>query len=268
MPLFAMHRREPEVSVAAHLRRRMEELARDVLSRTRVCLDIRYWIFLRDAFLGAPARPVHAELLEALTSGVNAGRLLCPLSESTYLELTRQEDPELVLASARLMDRLSRGVVIQHTIDRVGTEVRQFLLDTVVAGKVSGSPIDKVWLKIGHVIGTPLVTSRGWDAAEELIAQKSLIDVLWSVSLEEMLTNTPSPPDFRSREIKTAREMTKASYHHDVDLRSFKKLYTAELAGFWDVNEPAIRDALLVLFRTTNAEAPLPSDDGLADQVQ
>lgn len=140
MPLLALHRREPEVSVSALLRRRMRELAQEVLSRTRIYLDIRYWIFLRDALLGVPARPVHSELLDVLTTGVEAGRLLCPLSETTFFELTRQGDRELLLASVRLMDLLSRGVVVQHTIDRVRTEVRHFLLRTVATQAVPPAP--------------------------------------------------------------------------------------------------------------------------------
>ncbi len=267
MPLLALHRREPDVSVAALLRRRMNELAQELLSKTRVYLDIRYWIFLRDAFCGAPANPVHSELLSELTSGVEAGSLLCPLTETIFFELTRQKDAGLLLASARLMDRLSKGVVIQHTIDRVRTEVRHFLFRTVSDAAVPPAPIDHVWLKSGHVIGTPVVTSHGWEETEELVAQKAFFDVLWNVTLEEMLTDTAAPPDFRPREIRTAQEMTRDSMHHDVNLRSFEKLYNAELAGFWDVYEPTVRDALLVLYESANPKAPLPSDGSIEEQV-
>lgn len=267
MPYFALHRNEPEVSIAGLLRRRMKNLAREVLPRTRIYLDTRYWIFLRDALLGRPVDPSHRELLTALTSGVEAGDLLCPLSETTYFELTRQREPELLLASARLMDRLSHGVVIQHTIDRIRTEVRDFLLHTVVDGAAPPAPIEHVWLKIGHVLGTPVITADGWNPAEQLVAQKAFLDVLWNLTLEEMLTDTPPPPDFRARETETAKEMTRDSRAHDVELRSFNKLYSAELAGFWEVHESAIREALRTLFTSTYPEAPPLSEEQMAEQV-
>jgi hypothetical protein len=267
MPFFALHRSEPDISVAALLRRRMSDLAGEVLPRTRIYLDTRYWIFLRDALLGRPADSSHRELLAVLTAGVEAGELLCPLSETTYFELTRQRNPVSLLASSRLMDQLSHGVVIQHTKDRVRTEVRDFLLRTVVDGAVPPVPIRHVWLKIGHVIGTPVITADGWEPEEQLVAQKAFLDVLWNLTLEEMLTDTPPPPDFRAREVQTAREMTRDSKTHDVELRSFKKLYSAELAGFWDVHESAIRDACTMLFGSTFPEAPPPSEAEIAEQV-
>lgn len=267
MPFFALHRSEPEVSVAALLRRRMSELAAEVLLRRRIYLDTRYWVFLRDALLGRPAEPSHRELLDVLTAGVEAGDLLCPLSESAYFELTRQRDPLLLLASARLMDQLSHGVVIQHTIDRVRTEVGDFLFRTVVDGAVPPAPIQHVWLKVGHVVGTPVITADGWEPEEQLVAQKAFLDVLWNVTLVEMLTDTQPPPDFRAREIRTARAMTRDSETHDVQLRSFKKLHSAELGGFWDVHEAAIRDAWTTLFGRTFPEAPPPTDTQIAEQV-
>lgn len=100
------------------------------------------------------------------------------------------------------------------------------------------------------------------------MSQKCFFDVLWNVTLEEMLTDTPVPPDFRPRESATAQEMTRESRRHDVNLRSFKKLYSSELAGFWDVYEPTVRDALLSLFQAASPKAPPPSDASLADQVR
>lgn len=55
----ALHRHfeEPNVSVDAHSRRRRLRLGEDVLSKVRIYLDQRYWIYCRDAMLGNPAEP-------------------------------------------------------------------------------------------------------------------------------------------------------------------------------------------------------------------
>ena len=75
------HRKHPDVSLDQHFSNRVAELAREVLTRRRVYLDTRYWIFLRDAELGRTRKPVHVELLEVLRSEVRSGRFLC-LSET------------------------------------------------------------------------------------------------------------------------------------------------------------------------------------------
>lgn len=139
LPLIEQHRSEPEVSLAGLLGRRKVALAASVLKRRRVYLDTRYWIFLRDAVAGRAQRREHTELLEILRSGVAAGRFICPLNDSTFFELTRQRDTGLLLAAARLMDELSLGVTIQNGLERVRTEVRDFLVQITTNARLPRS---------------------------------------------------------------------------------------------------------------------------------
>src|SRR5437867_1568264 len=92
--LLPEHRQHPAVSLSQHRLNRIAELARDVSARTRIYLDTRYWLFLRDVELGRPQKPIHVELLEVLRTGVRSGRLLCPIGDSTFFELLKQSDAD------------------------------------------------------------------------------------------------------------------------------------------------------------------------------
>lgn len=267
LPDLEAHRADPNLSVEGLLAHHMAELSRSVVRRKRIYLDTRYWIFLRDGYLGQPSHPLHLELLRSLTEGVAEGRLLCPINESILFELMRQRDARLRTASARLMDSLSLGVVIQNTPDRVRTEVKDFLFLTATQGHVPGAPIPSVWLKVGHVIGTPRISSKELQPKEELVAQKTFLDVLWQITLEEMLTDSPAPPDLRPEQNELAQKMTDRSARYESEMSSYPKVYEAELAGFWDVYEPCVRDSLVSLFRIVSPSHPEPPTDLLAEQL-
>lgn len=117
-------------------------------------------------------------------------------------------------------------------------------------------PEAHVWLKIGHVLGTPVVTSTGWSDSEELAAQKALLDVLWNVTLEELLTDTEPPAGERSEDETWAARLTDESAVHQDEMRSFEAVYEAELAGFWDANEDAVADGVDAMFRSAGIDFP------------
>src|SRR2546422_10781019 len=84
--LLPEHRQRPEVSLSQHRLNRVAALTGIVLTRKRIYLDTRYWLFLRDAELGRPQKPLHVELLDVLRTRVQSGQLLCPIGDSTFFE--------------------------------------------------------------------------------------------------------------------------------------------------------------------------------------
>ncbi|MBN1630370.1 MAG: hypothetical protein JW990_11445 [Thermoleophilia bacterium] len=266
LPAFEAHRAEPGLSLAGLLRRRKAELASEVLSRRRIYLDTKFWIFLRDAHLGRPQSPVHRDLLGALRQEVGAGRCICPLNESSIFELHRQRDPDLRSATVVVMDELSQGVVIQNTFDRIRTEVWDFLVSTILNQAVPPAPMAEVWLKVGHFVGSPEATTGILAPAEELILQKVFLDVTWSMSLSEMLEGIVDFPDWRHSDAELAAELTATSSEHESEMRSFVSVYEAELAGFWDANEHIVRGVLAGLADALfHGKAPTAAelDDGI-----
>lgn len=242
------HRTHPGVSFQEHFANRTTELAAFVLARRRIYLDTRYWIFLRDAAMGRPQKPLHSELLGILTRGVESGVFLCPLSDSTFFELLRQTDSTTRLATARLIDELSLGVTIQNARDRLRTELLQFLVNTSAHQRIPGPPLDRVWLKVGHVLGTAVPYFPDVDAAEQLAIEKSFFDVMWAATLEELLTDTPLPEDSIDSDFRDiAAQLTDASIEHSSEMKSFKSVFLAEIRGFFDVHSEDVQAAFTQL---------------------
>jgi hypothetical protein len=253
------HRAHPNVSLQEHFSCRVAELARFVLARRRVYLDTRYWIFLREAAVGRPRQLIHSELLGILRRGVKAGIFICPLSDSTFFELLRQSDGETRLATVRVIDELSLGVTIQNAYDRLRTELLQFLLSVKKAQGIPGSPLEHVWLKVGHVLGTAYPIYPGVEATEQLAISKAFFDVIWSVTLEEMLTDTPLPEDSKDSDFRNiAARITDESISHASDMKSFKAVYLNEIRGFFDAHREHIQAVFAQMYEISHPNSPPP----------
>ena len=261
--LLPEHRRHPDVSLSQHRLNRIAELAGVVLQRKRIYLDMRYWLFLRDAELGRPQKPLHVELLDVLRTGVQSGQLLCPIGDSTFFELLKQADAETRLATARLIDTLSLGVVIQNAADRLRMELVLFLASVIGKQVVPGPPVDRVWMKVGHVLGTAEPVFDGVSKQEQLAITKAFFDVMWSVTLEEMLLDTPQPHDVADEDFRASAErITAASRAEDPKVKSFKALYLAEIRGFFDAHDEELCAAFAEIYSATrpNERPAKPAD--------
>src|ERR1700752_4160642 len=170
--LLPERRRHPDVSLSQHRLNCIADVAGVVLQRKRIYLDTRYWLFLRDAELDRPKKPVHVEMLDVLRTGVQSGQLLCPIGDSTFFELLKQADAETRLATARLIDTLSLGVVIQNAADRLRMGLVLFLASVIGKQAVPGPPVDRVWMKVGHVLGTAEPVFDGVSKQEQLAISK------------------------------------------------------------------------------------------------
>ncbi len=259
---LAEHRAHPDVSLESHFTRRVTDLSRLVLPRRRVYLDTRFWIFLRDAALDRPRKPIHCDLLDVLLMRVASGAVLCPIGDSTFFELLRQADSQTRLATARLIDALSLGVTIQNAKDRLQTELLRFLIGTAIDQKVPEAPIDRVWLKVGHVLGTPEPVFDGVSPDEQLAISKAFFDVMWSVTLEELLTDTPfedpTDPEFTA----SAARITTASRAQASEMTSFEELNLAEIGGFFDIHREELCLAFAQMHALTEPNAkPATAED-------
>jgi hypothetical protein len=264
--LIPEHRRHPDVSLETHVANRMEQVWFHVKERHRVYLDTCFWIWLRDAAMGRPRQAVHAELLDLLRERVRAGEVVCPLSDGSLLEVLRQSDPVTQLATARVMDELSGGVAIQNAEDRLGTEVLHFLDTAVVPGATLTPPTAKVWVNAGHTLGILHPVPTQVEGDERVALAKAFFDLISRMTIEELLTETPMPPDEIHRAFTdVATELTVASRNHSSDARNWKSLYLAEVQGFFDAHADNIQDVLLRSFFAKQPHGPKPSVEELLE---
>jgi hypothetical protein len=124
---FDYHRRNPEVTVSQHYLRKVVSTGQEVCNVKKAYLDTKYWIFLRDVYLGNARNPIHTKIYELLFDLVGKGKLICPIGEDTFLELLKIKDKARRLAGANIIDNLSKGIAIQPYNARCCTELNYVL---------------------------------------------------------------------------------------------------------------------------------------------
>lgn len=240
--LLEQHRARPEITFDQHLASLEEDVALEALGKARVYLDLRYWIFLRDADLGKPQKPVHVKLLEEMLRGVSEGRLVCPITEAVFFEVDRQGNTERRMQTVRMIDRLCRGIVIKNSRERAVCEIHDFFDAAFVRKELPTVPCRRVWVRPYSFLGTPQV--RGWGPAEDLAINKAFLSYAWTLSLEYLLTDTPVPDDDSDNELRAnAVRITESSAKHASEMRSYKQVFVDEVAGLIDAHRAEIGHA-------------------------
>jgi hypothetical protein len=236
------HRARPEITSAQHLASLEEEAACEALGTARVYLDLRYWIFLRDADLGKPQKPVHAKLLEEILRGVAEGRFVCPITEAVFFEVDRQGNTERRMQTVRMIDRLCRGIVIKNSCYRAVCEIHDFFEAASVRQELPTVPCRRVWVRPYSFLGTPQIS--GWGAAEDLAINKAFLSYAWTRSLEDLLTDTPVPDGSSDDALRAnAVRITESSAKHVSEMRSFEQVFADEVAGLIDAHRAEIGHA-------------------------
>ena len=206
------------------------------MQRERVYLDKCYWINLRDVVLGRQTDNHYASLLGALRSSVKAKRRLCPISETVFVELLKQEDPHTRAQTAKLIDELSEGVTLAPHPERVATEVAHFfyantghsvhLLETLM------------WSRLSYVLGVQHPVSEGFTDSEQRVFQKAFFDHLWEYPLAAIVEyiGDALPPKFDFESL--AKQLNEGNSAHAGSISSFEQAYRAEIHGSLRVATP------------------------------
>jgi hypothetical protein len=231
------HLASPDVSLGEHVRFRQHELGESLQSRRAVYLDQKFWIILRDVAANKRSAPDEIALLVLLKEEVALGTVFCPISESTFAELLKQEDLATRLATAQLIDELSLGVSLVAYDERIELELEHVVLSK--AEKRDLVPIHRlVWSKLSYVLGHVHPANTGFDVEVETALQKAFFDHMWTLSLSEMMQ---ALGDFMPPEMafgRLADRLNAGNVKHAHELRSFSKTYDIELKGVLNLIAP------------------------------
>jgi hypothetical protein len=224
---FAQHKATPQISPQDYFKSLRDTLGTDVIKKRRIYLDTRYWVLLRDAMLGSPQRDEHTTILDLIRDSVHNGDVVCPLSDTAYVEAMQQTDSRTRLATAALMDELSCGTAICTEKTRVQMEFVDFFKSP---GLERLDIEDKVWVSAGFVLGENVPYSQSLDPKTNASLQKSFIDFIWHHSVSQFaveghdsslaLAMSASAENINGKMIKHAQE-----------IRSFQQAFTAEVSG-------------------------------------
>lgn len=253
------HRKFPDVSLESYVRARQLVLHEFVEPRTTIYLDIKFWISLRDVVLGRPTLPGAVDLLRKLRDGVAAGELLCPICESTFSELMKQADGVTRLATAKLIDELSLGIALTDYFTRANTELACLLhADLPPESRYVSDQL--VWTKTAYVLGQVHPSDTAFDAPTELALQKAFVDVMWDVTLSDMveildLANKPGGSFGR-----LANSLNDQNEQHAYELKSFRQTYEIESQGAADCLLPIAERIMHKRFEDTSGTQPQPTE--------
>lgn len=228
----AHHRKHPEISVDSHVRTRTIALGASILKIGKVYLDKRFWVLLRDAHMGRSKVGATSLLLSEIRSAVKQGAILCPISESVFIELLKQQDLSTRRATAELIDEFSQGVTLVPYEQRVAQELVSVFTKFSNGPTECFEPRELVWSKLGYVLGVVHPSSTPFEPPEELVLQKALFDHMWQISLVEVLALLEEGVNVWSdSSADTADRLNELNLEHQSEVRKFKQVYIDEFRG-------------------------------------
>lgn len=233
------HRARPEVTTDQYVDACRIQLGREVCAKRKVYLDTKFWILLREVLLQRNAQPEVIDLYSALSDGLRAGTLICPISATTFLEIYKQQDAKTRQATVALVDELSLGVSLADHFERARTEL-SYLLHTL-GGHPDLHELDNlVWTKVSFVLGVTHPTNTPYSEVDERAIQKAFFDHMWSLpmaTMEEHLGGKHFPSmDYEG----LAEKLNAENATHADECMSFEQLYRNEFMGGIEISAPVV----------------------------
>lgn len=252
------HFAETHISAEEHRRARCLALGSEVLEKTRIYLDQKYWIFCRDAVMGRPQQPIHVDIWNELRALVASNAVVCPVTHPIFVETMKQGDRAKRKCSAKVIDELSQGVAILPLQVLFRTELYHLFM-SLEKGATAVYPLNRlVWTYAGWVLGEMVPHSSAFDKATNNAIQKCMFDVIADMpfsTLVEALSDSDSPA-IHDDETFYAK-MNAETKEHQHEVTSFDVVFASEVAGILDSIRPEVNDLFRQHYsRTTGQRAP------------
>jgi hypothetical protein len=232
------HLTTPEITLAQHRRRKIAELLKLLDGRKIIYLDTKFWVYLRQPSLSR-AQDAIREIKRLLYAGVEAGKLICPMSFPIYLELQTQP-MALRLETAKIMDDLSLGVSLDGPEHVYGTELTRFFIENSSHLRHLAWTVVTAWTKIGTLFGESYPPRGILPEPTENAMDKALFDKLWNATVTDMSQLHEEPMKLTS----LAEQINQERKQYPRNGKSFQALYADELHGLLDFNKHLVEASL------------------------
>ncbi len=259
------HRNHPEVRFESYVKQQKLALAREVLQKTRIYLDQKYWIYCRQAAEGRPVKRIHGDLFQALRHLGEAGKVVCPGAHPVLEETFKQSDPATRMATAAVIDELSQNLVIEPFPVLTQLEVMHFIRSAAQASGSVHAAGELAWTWPSLVMGLRKPHSEAFDEPTNTAIQKAFFDkasILSFAALVEGLGGQ-QPPALPYDTEEFQRTRTEETRRHRHEFRTFKEVFLIEVAGYLDALKDELQETMIHLFVTDTGRSPSPGE--LAD---
>jgi hypothetical protein len=178
------HAAVPQIPPDIYLSAKEFALGLEISQKTRIFLDTRYWLLIRDHVRGNRVDTQIGELLTLLRTLVHDDRAICPVAAPVLGELLKQTDSASLALTFELVDDLSASVAIQPELRRLEIELRSFLATKLLDGFPAPPLQDLVWTRPFWItVGVDL--DLGYPPDQQEAAEKAFIDLLWECPFSE-----------------------------------------------------------------------------------
>ena len=259
---ISQHLKMPNISLRSYLKHKQLELARTIQPAKKVYLDTKFWLLLRDARLGRNVGSDTVALLDLLEAGAANGKIICPISADTYVEIFQQTDRVTLRACAQLIDDLSKGVAIILLMERINLEVAHFIRRTINGPGAVHAVEELIWTKIPYALGFNTRVSEYLPPDSNLAMQKAWLDQLWAITAADMLDMTDdSGGPLTTPFPDISHDLNRGKTEHRDENKSFKQTFLSELWGALDLYKPDFADILAYMCQEHTGQEP-PTDEG------
>lgn len=255
-------------------KRKCVELSHQICKSKKIYLDTKYWILLRDARTNKNVNDNTVKLLRLIESLVGSGHAICPISTDVFWEIQKQMDDNTLISTAKIIDDLSKGIIISCLPERQDWELIHYFRTTSKHPAYLHEKYDElVWTKIPYVLKFCLPVINDIHQDENRKFQNVSMDYMWDIKLTDMLKKTGQniiiPPPYY---IDHSDTLNQIKYEHISDQKSFKKLFLIELAQIFNshkrhskglvasfYNSPSIINIICHVFELNKITTELPS---------
>lgn len=233
---IARHQADNTTSFNKYFIERRIAWGKEVSAKQRVYLDTNYWVALCEFSLGRSTDNDDRKLSRLLGELVTGGRIICPITYHHFQELMRQSDPITRMETARVMDRLSGQAVLQPF-----PVILSFELDSAVALIMQNSPHVfpaqfRIWTHPAYILGDHSPKSQELPEQFMLLMKKSMDDVMWSLSLSQLLQSLPTlKTDFQQEEQALIDRINTGKDSNPISNASFTDYFKAEVIGVFSL---------------------------------
>lgn len=232
------HLANPGISIEAHIGQCCQELSADLAGRRPIYLDLRFWVIAREVRTGIRDDPRERKLVYHLERLARQGRIFCPISATTFVELMKIGDDARRKATLDVIDELSLGVSLLPEPERIEDELEALVRSSLTPNAIV---LPRVWTRLAYTMGNFYGSDDRFPQATQLVIQKAFFDHLWQQPLTTVAANLDRADFDMTREMGAlARKLNEGNSVHQAEMTSFESVLSDELRGVAEVAEPIL----------------------------
>lgn len=232
------HLTNPDVSIEAHIGQCCQALSADLAGRTPIYLDFRFWVIAREVRAGIRNDPRERDLVDSLERLSREGRIFCPISVTTFLELMKIGDNARREATLDVIEELSLGVSLMPEPERTEDELEAIIRWSLAP---NATTLPRVWTRLAYVMGNFHVSDDRFPPATQLAIQKAFFDHVWQQPLSVVAASLDRAEFDMTRDMaELAKKLNEGNRAHHAEMASFESVLSDELRGVAEVPEPIL----------------------------